>query len=154
MHNRLAPRAGRRLILILSMLGLVAARPVHAGDDATIQALIASGSFAEAEKLLGEQIPDPEAPVASPAAIQLEILRRTRHDFSLTADEVLREIKQSIPDATAEDLERRAPRATYRVASSTARCDISARRRATSFASAKTPASAARPSRRPPTSST
>jgi transglutaminase-like putative cysteine protease len=81
-------------------------RAALAAIDPKIQQLIADGSYADAEKLLKSQIADPSAPVTSDAAIQLEILSRTRQDFSLTADNVLDEIKKSIPDATAADVER------------------------------------------------
>jgi transglutaminase-like putative cysteine protease len=74
--------------------------------DPKIKQLIADGSYADAEKLLAAQIADASAPVTSDAAIQLEILRRTRQDFSLTADDVLKGIKEYIPDATAADIER------------------------------------------------
>jgi transglutaminase-like putative cysteine protease len=44
--------------------------------------------------------------VTSEAAIQLEILRRTRQDFRLTDELVLAELKKSIPDVTQKDLDR------------------------------------------------
>ncbi len=75
-------------------------------DEPTLATLIEQGAFTEAEQQLRTQIPDVDAPVTSEAAIQLEILRRIRHDFSLTADEVLQQIRQSIPDATQADVER------------------------------------------------
>ena len=75
-------------------------------DEPTLQRLIDQGAIAEAEQQLRGQIPDCEAPVTSEAAIQLEILRRTRHDFSLTADEVLQQIRHSIPTATLADVQR------------------------------------------------
>ena len=74
--------------------------------DPKINQLIADGSYTDAEKLLQSQISDPSAPVTSEAAVQLEILRRTRQDFSLTADDALKEIKEYIPDATLADVER------------------------------------------------
>jgi transglutaminase-like putative cysteine protease len=77
-----------------------------AATEADIRALIAEGSFAEAERQLKERIADSAAPVTSEAAIQLEILRRTRADFPLTEEEVLRQLKKSIPDAASADVER------------------------------------------------
>lgn len=98
-------RTGRQFVWLALFVTVAVARTATAGE-AEVKALIAKGAFAEAEKLLSEQIPDLKAPVTSEAAIQLEILRRTRYDFSLTADEVLKEIQKSIPDATATDMER------------------------------------------------
>lgn len=74
--------------------------------DANVQTLIEQGEFAAAEAALVEQIADPEAPVTEAAAIEREILRRIRHDFSLTAEDVLGQIRESIPDATLADVER------------------------------------------------
>ena len=56
----------------------------HATGRPKSSQLIADGKFAEAEKLLQPSVADPDAPVTSEAAIQLEVLRRTRHDFPLT----------------------------------------------------------------------
>ena len=62
------------------------------------------GRFTAAESLLRKQIADPNAPVVDEPAIQLEILRRIRLDYSLTADEVLVQLRQSIPDVTVDDM--------------------------------------------------
>ncbi len=67
--------------------------------------LIKSGKFAAAEQRLRTQIGDPAAPITSDAAIRLEILRRTRYDFSLDGEEVLAQVRQFIPDATGEDID-------------------------------------------------
>lgn len=75
-----------------------------AADDADVQSLIAAGKYTAAETKLRSKIADGEAPVTSDPAIQLEILRRTRLDFNLTPEQVLREVRQSIPDATEADL--------------------------------------------------
>ena len=69
-----------------------------------VQALIASGSYAEAEQLLHARIADPHAPVASGPAVQLEILRRTRSDFPMNEAEVLAQLQKSIPDARSADV--------------------------------------------------
>jgi transglutaminase-like putative cysteine protease len=96
----------RRTLLAATLLSpLVLCQPAIA-DDPKLQSLIDAGAYTEAEKLLAEQISDPDAPATSPAAIQLEILRRTRHDFSLTPQDVLRQIKESVPDASPADVER------------------------------------------------
>ena len=97
-------------LMLLANFGRVACetpiRQVSAAETDEISALIAKGDFATAEQQLRAQIPDPAAPVTSEAAIRLEILRRTRYDFSRTAAGVLSEIQQSIGDATLEDVER------------------------------------------------
>lgn len=70
-----------------------------------VEALIDAGEYAAAEKQLRAAV-DPDAPATSDAAIQLEILRRTRKDFNVSPERVLREIRRSVPDATEEDLAR------------------------------------------------
>jgi hypothetical protein len=70
-----------------------------------IQQLVAKGSFSDAEKLLKAQIADPSAPITDEPAIQLEVLRRIRRDFALTNEQVLAEIKKSVPDATQKDVD-------------------------------------------------
>ncbi len=77
-----------------------------ANDNAQLKALIDEGKFSEAEKLLQAQIADPSAPVTSEAAIQLEVLRRTRYDYALSDRDLLAEIKKSIPDAKQADIDR------------------------------------------------
>lgn len=64
------------------------------------------GHFAEAEALLAPLIIDPDAPVVDEAAVLRENMRRIRRDYRLDADALLAKIQKSIPDATAEDLER------------------------------------------------
>ena len=66
---------------------------------------IAAGRFREAETLLKEKLADPDAPAVDDLAVQLEILRRIRLDYSLTAEEVLAQLRQRIPDVTAKDME-------------------------------------------------
>lgn len=70
------------------------------------QAAVAEGRFRDAEELLRAHIPDPDAPVADPYAVALEIIRRTRLDYPLTADQMLARLRESIPDATPADVER------------------------------------------------
>ncbi|MHB8898910.1 MAG: serine hydrolase [Thermoguttaceae bacterium] len=64
------------------------------------------GRFTEAETLLRGQIRDAGAPVVDGPAKELEILRRIRLDYPLTADQVLAQLREEIPDATAEDVDR------------------------------------------------
>jgi transglutaminase-like putative cysteine protease len=86
----------------MSQLG---ANEAATDQNAKVTDLIASGNFTDAEKLLQAQIADPNAPVTSESAVQLEVLRRTRRDFPLSNDQVLAEIKKSVPDATQKDLD-------------------------------------------------
>jgi hypothetical protein len=73
-------------------------------ESASLQGLIAEGEFALAEEALKRQVADLSAPIVSEAAIELERLRRIRHDFSLKTDEILQQIRQTVPDATLDDL--------------------------------------------------
>lgn len=97
------------MVLALA-LGVFVVSQAGAKDTATengsnINQLIANGKFADAEKLLKAQITDPNAPVTGGAAVQLEVLRRTRHDFPHSNDDVLTEIKKTVPDATQKDVD-------------------------------------------------
>jgi len=77
-----------------------------AAGKARVDVLITNGEYAKAEKLLEAQIADPTAPITEDAAIQLEILRRTRQDFPLTNDDVLSQLKENIPDVKQADIDR------------------------------------------------
>jgi transglutaminase-like putative cysteine protease len=95
------------LIIVMTLaVHLRSTGPAIADIDPKVSELIEQGKYAAAEKLLQQEVEDREAPITSDAAIQLEILRRTRHDFSLSEEGVLSELKQSIPDATAADIDR------------------------------------------------
>ena len=94
------------LLLGLCVMCQLGAKGVSNEQDAAIKELLANGKFAEAEKLLQAQITDADAPITSEPAIQLEVLRRTRRDFSLTNEKVLAEIKKTVPDATQKDVDR------------------------------------------------
>lgn len=65
----------------------------------------AAGRFSQAETLLRAEIADPDAPIVDDAAVQLEVLRRIRLDFSLTPEQVLTQLRESIPDVAADDME-------------------------------------------------
>jgi transglutaminase-like putative cysteine protease len=95
---------GLRFLTVVIVCG--AASVSGAATDAEIRALIADGSYAEAERLLKGKIADSSAPITSDAAIQLEVLRRTRSDFPLTEAEVLTQLQKSIPDASSSDIAR------------------------------------------------
>ena len=67
---------------------------------------IRDGRFAEAECVLRQHVADPTAPVVGEYAVLLETMRRIRLDYSLTSEAMLTKLRQSIPDATAADVER------------------------------------------------
>src|SRR6476659_619222 len=92
---------------LLGCIFCVMSYAMQSGDqDSKIKSLIDRGDFNEAEKLLKAQIADTSQPVTTEPAIQLEILRRTRSDYALTAKDILAEVQKSIPDATLDDVER------------------------------------------------
>ncbi len=93
-------------IFVLPVAGQVPPESTMTEPNAAVEALIEQGAFAEAEKLLQTTVEEHPGAATSAAAIQLEILRRTRLDFSLSANEVLQQIQQSIPDASIDDVHR------------------------------------------------
>lgn len=85
-----------------------AAEP-SSGDTQVLQAAAAlaeQGDFAGAEKLLEPHIADLEGPVVGPHAEARELIRRMRHDYRLSAEQVLALIREKIPDATLADVVR------------------------------------------------
>ncbi len=64
-----------------------------------------AGRFGEADTLLRTRIADPDAPVVDDLAVELEILRRIRLGYSLTSDQVLEQLRKSIPDVTIDDMD-------------------------------------------------
>jgi len=70
------------------------------------QTAVEQGRFGEAESMLRAQIADPDAPVVDECAVQLEINRRIRLDFALTPEQMLGQLRDSIPDVSTEDMER------------------------------------------------
>ena len=106
MHVRVAYFTIQILGCSLFTLCQLGAKEARDDQDANINSLIADGNYAEAEELLQAQIVDSNAPITSEPAVQLEVLRRTRHDFALTNEQVLAEIKQNVPDATQQDVDR------------------------------------------------
>jgi hypothetical protein len=89
--------------LVIAAAGSTCPSRANASDQA-VQSLIDKGEYKEAEKLLSAEIKDAAAPITSAPAVQLEVLRRTRQDFSLTEADVLRQLRRSIPDVKPEDL--------------------------------------------------
>jgi hypothetical protein len=73
-------------------------------DDAKLDTLIADGDFTAAEKLLQARVGSSDNPITEPAAVRLEVLRRTRQDFALTTEQVLEEIRKSIPTYVAGEI--------------------------------------------------
>lgn len=70
------------------------------------RAAVEQGRFSEAEQMLRVQVGDADAPVVDERAVQLEIIRRIRLDFSLTPEHMLARLRDSVPDVSAEDMER------------------------------------------------
>ena len=77
-------------------------------DPVTKQALslLNDGRFAEAQTLLATDDGHPEASVAQAREEMKEVIRRTRRDYNVSPDGVLKKIQASIPDATAADLDK------------------------------------------------
>ena len=96
--------SAKPLLLCLLLISL----QVGAGADEPdpIQALIDRGAFGRAEAALRQQLDDPDSPVTSPAAIRLEVLRRTRMDYALSRDEAFEQLRRAVPDASQEDFQR------------------------------------------------
>ena len=69
-------------------------------------ALMDSGKFKEAQSLLASDDGHADPNVMEAREEMKEIIRRTREEFPLTAAALLAKIQKSIPDATADDLER------------------------------------------------
>jgi len=95
----------RVFVLLMLAMSPLAAKDAAPDQSDRVQELITSGKFVEAEKLLKSQIADPDAPVTDGPGVQLEILRRTRRDFALTNEQVLDEIRNTIPNATQHDVD-------------------------------------------------
>ncbi|WP_197530358.1 amidohydrolase family protein [Bythopirellula polymerisocia] len=71
-----------------------------------IDGLVAEGALGEAQKKLRSTIAAPDEPVSDEPAIQAEILRRIPIDFNLEEDEILEELRETIPDISPADLAR------------------------------------------------
>ena len=122
--NLLLP-ASLILALTASIVTLPAAEPTGASaaftsrDAVVLKALdrVKSGKFQQAEALLraSDRQTDPEALRARTEA--LEIIHRTRYEYSLAAPELLSKVRNQIPDATALEIERwaRDSAARYRI---------------------------------------
>jgi len=112
MNRELSMRTRALCLVMISLASAVflaneiSAKDAPATGSAKVNELIAAGKYAEAEKLLQAQIKDPQAPITEGPAVQLEVLRRTRHDFPHSNEDVLAEIKKTVPDATQADVDK------------------------------------------------
>ncbi|TWT77117.1 Transglutaminase-like superfamily protein [Posidoniimonas polymericola] len=70
------------------------------------QQLALAGEYSRAEEILAAAAADSSAADATAAAIELERIRRARHEFGLNGDELLAQIQKQIPDATLADMAR------------------------------------------------
>lgn len=115
-----ACRVGSELAVLLLLLGALPAAATLAGeplaasvafsskDPVVLEAreLVANGRFRDAARLLAAEDPG-IAPAAAQARQELlDVIQRTRHEYSLDAAGLLAKLRQSIPTATAEDVER------------------------------------------------
>ncbi|TWT94766.1 Transglutaminase-like superfamily protein [Botrimarina colliarenosi] len=79
---------------------------VAAGEPADeLDRWIRQGDYAPAEAYLRGQVADPQAPIVDGPAAQLEFLRRTRREYSLTEAELLDQLRESLPDVTQADIQ-------------------------------------------------
>lgn len=102
-------RGVARAWLLLASAGLVGVAACAAEQGQALDrawAEVEAGRFSDAERMLRAQVRDPDAPVADEAAVALEIIRRIRLDHRVTPEQMLAKLRDRIPDATAEDLER------------------------------------------------
>jgi CubicO group peptidase (beta-lactamase class C family)/transglutaminase-like putative cysteine protease len=93
-------------LLILGSLRLSALADQADGVIHQARAAADLGDFQRAESLLRTATTHAGAPVEGAAAIELEILRRIRLDYSLTEEALLAKLRKSIPDVAAGDLTR------------------------------------------------
>lgn len=99
-------RVGLGVRVLLVAISVAVGHATNADTPSeSIDELIREGDYAAADASLLRQIADPLAPIIEPAAIQREILRRTRIDFSLSSDEAFAQLRESLPDVTREEFE-------------------------------------------------
>jgi transglutaminase-like putative cysteine protease len=108
--------ATRRFILALAAglagagIGIVAAGPQETVPDrpapGSVAEALAAGRFKDAEQMLRSKLTNPDGPVVDEAAVQLEIIRRTRQEYPLTPEAMLEKLRRDLPGATADDVER------------------------------------------------
>ena len=99
-----------RQLAILTAVCLLLSAVVRADDNAgqtvrRAREASKAGRFSEAEALLREAVTDPDAPIVDDGAVQLEVLRRIRLDYSLTTEQLLAQLREVIPDVQQKDLD-------------------------------------------------
>jgi len=102
--------------LLITTASTQAAEPAGTGasmfwtsqDSIVTQArdLLEQGRFAEAEKLLARAQDQPKPGDVQARAEGVEIIRRIRREYDLTAERLLDRLRSAIPDVAAADLER------------------------------------------------
>ena len=99
-----------RLHVALSLFVVTGAELVRGADEAAIlsqaRAAVDEGRFRDAEQLLRSHITEGDAPAIDPLPVELEIIRRIRLDYALTSEDLLAELRSTIPDVTTEDCDR------------------------------------------------
>ncbi|MDB6056581.1 MAG: Transglutaminase-like superfamily protein [Verrucomicrobiales bacterium] len=85
-----------------------AASPAFTSKDKTVlkaRRLMDEGRFADAEKTLRDKVGKSPAGDVEARTQLLEIIRRTRLEYSMTLDALLRKVQADIPNTTAKDLD-------------------------------------------------
>ncbi|MFH1746982.1 MAG: serine hydrolase [Planctomycetota bacterium] len=102
-------RYPRRFVLTTLLMLVVGIAPAGADDVPDViqraRQAVDRGRYAEAEVMLRAHVSDPDGPVVDQYAVELEIIRRIRLDFALTPERLLAQLRESIPDVTAEEVE-------------------------------------------------
>lgn len=77
-------------------------------DPTVLEALelVQAGNFQSAEQLLSSAVPQADDDVQRARSELADIMRRIRHEYSLDSAELLAKVQKSIPDASAEEVER------------------------------------------------
>jgi transglutaminase-like putative cysteine protease len=105
MNARCEKRLQSLAVAVFLIITTIAVVPIRGDDKVGVDDLIARGEYTAAEKLLDLET-DASTPITSEAAIKREILRRTRQDFRYSNEQILRQLKQSIPDVSQADIDR------------------------------------------------
>ena len=112
--NFMITRRGLRIFLLVAVGWLGTNLPAEETKEASLafvsndasvresRRLLELGKFKEAEILLAAS---PSVPVSPVRQEMLELICRTRYEYSLDAAHLLQKIQKSIPDATAEEVE-------------------------------------------------
>ncbi len=93
-------------LLDISVAAAPASSETTVSDLTRARTLADLGEFAEAERILRRHVPQSDRPAISGYAVELDILRRIRRDFRLSADQMLEKLRAAIPDVTAADMDR------------------------------------------------